>query len=49
MPKRYRIKGTGSIRVWLIPFKGLRKFIRKEEVIDNFKIDFKEDYSNEPF
>jgi len=49
-PIRYFVnKKIRNIRVWLIPFTGLKKFVQEEEKIEDYKIDFKEDYSNEPF
>jgi len=50
VPKRYFIsKKIGATRVWLLPFKDLKVFIKQEERIDKFEIDFKEDYADEPF
>jgi hypothetical protein len=49
MPKRYYVNNRlGALRVWILPFDGLKKFI-VEKNLDEFSIDFKEDYSNEPF
>ena len=48
-PKRYFIdKKNKGIRVWILPFSGLEKFI-DETVHDEFEIDFKEEYEDEPY
>ncbi|MEJ2248061.1 MAG: hypothetical protein P8Y70_00190 [Candidatus Lokiarchaeota archaeon] len=50
LPKRYYIsKEKGSTRVWLFPFKGLTKFLKEDIKIEDFKINFKEDYNESPF
>ena len=49
-PKRYFINAQRkNIRVWLLPFSSLHKFIKDEEEIGPIEIDFKEEYEDEPF
>ncbi len=48
VPVRFRIDKTVTTRVWELPFKSSGKFI-EEKSVDDFKIDFKEEYENEAF
>jgi len=45
---RFRIDKNVTTRVWELPFKALGMFI-EEKSVDDFKIDFKEEYEDEAF
>jgi len=47
-PARFRIDTNNSTRVWELPFVALDKFL-EEKSIDDFKIEFKENYDEEAF
>jgi len=48
-PKRFFInKQSGAVRVWMLPFEGLKKFI-DEERLEETTVSFEEEYDNEPF
>jgi len=47
-PKRYYVdKEHHGIRVWILPFTGLEKFV--DEKLDNFEVGFTEEFKDEPF
>jgi len=48
VPVRFRIDKNVTTRVWELPFKALGMFI-EEKSVDDFKIDFKEEYEDEAF
>jgi hypothetical protein len=49
-PERYYIsKKVGAVRVWSLPFNGLKKFISEPVKDISFDIDFQENYEKEPF
>jgi hypothetical protein len=50
MPKKYYIdKDNGAIRVWVLPFTALTKFVDDEPKIADYEIDFTEEYPDEAF
>ena len=49
-PTKYYIDGdTGSVRVWILPYDALFKFIEEEPSIEDYEVDFSEDYPKEAF
>jgi hypothetical protein len=49
-PQKYYIdKETSSTRVWTLPYTALDKFIEDEPDINDYEIDFSEEYPEEAF
>ena len=49
VPSKYYIsKQIGSVRAWLLPYESLDKFVEKTK-IDDFEVDFDNEYDDKPF